>query len=78
MLAARARYCYAELQLIYRVAIRVDEPERQQQVSERKPLITTAAESSPCSSLRFIATGNQVTRANKDLDRRCAALVRPL
>ena len=78
VLAARARYCYAELQLIYRVAIRVDEPERQQEVSERKPLITTAAENSPCSSLRFIATGNQVTRANKDLDGRCAALVHPL
>ena len=78
LLTERARYCYAELQLVYRIAIRVDEPERQQQVSERRPPITTAAEHSPCSSLRFIATGNQVTRANKDLDRRCAALVRPL
>src|SRR5947207_1080315 len=57
-LAARARYCYAELQLIYRVAIRVDEPERQERVSERRPPITIAAENSPCGRLRFILTGN--------------------
>jgi len=78
VLAARARYCYAELQLIYRVAIRVDEPERQQQVSERKPPIATAAEHSPCVLLRFIVTGDQVTGANKDLDRRCGTPVRPM
>ena len=78
VLAARARYCYAELQLIYRIAIRVDEPERQQQVSERKPPIATAAEHSPCGLLRFIVTGDQVTGANKDLDRRCGTHVRPM
>src|SRR5947209_4548076 len=78
LLAARARYCYTELQLIYRIAIRADEPEPQQQVSERKPPITTAAENSPCGLLRFILTGNQVTRANEDLDRCCATVLRPL
>jgi hypothetical protein len=75
LFTARARYCYAELQLVYRIAIRVDEPERQQQVSKSKPPITTAAEHSPCSLLRFIVTGSR-TRANKDLDRRCATVMR--
>jgi hypothetical protein len=78
VLATRARYCYAELQLIYRIAIRVDEAERQQQLSERKPPIATAAENGPCTSLPFIVTGDQVTRANKDLNRRCATVVRPM